>query len=482
MLLFSFLNRACILYFQIYEKLKYIPIFVEINKLPVMKTRILLPAFILLGLLFSTQISFSQIQIHSMPAVTPEDMVEHLVGLGVYYTDVTYQGADQAGGIFSNGSSTNIGIETGIFLTSGAGYIIPGPNTSTSTGANNGLVGHPLLDNLTSSTSYDASVLEFDFLPLNDTVKCQFVFGSEEYNEWVGSSFNDVFGFFVTGPHPAGGNYIDKNIALIPGTDTPVAINNVNNGYAPGGVSPTGPCTNCEYFVDNTFGATIEYDAFTTVITFWVLVIPDEEYHFTIAVGDVGDHIYDSGVLLEGTSFKSLGPPDFLSFDFLMEQNSELAFDITGELLGNEVYLEIPPDVDKTDLVADFEVRGVDVFVGDVLQETGITENDFSEPLNYHLEGYANNDWTINVVTVTDIAQQKLQSVVIGPNPSNGLISINNADEIDVKVYNLLGRVIFEQSAHQNNNSILINDLQEGIYFVQLEKDGFTEIRKVIVN
>lgn len=447
-----------------------------------MKTQILLPAFIFIGLLFSIQVSFSQIEIMPLTEVTPEEMVEHLVGIGVYFTDITYQGADQASGIFTNGSSTNIGIETGIFLTSGAGYVIPGPNTSTSAGANNSMGGHPLLNALTSSTSYDAAVLEFDFLPLNDTVKCQFVFGSEEYNEWVGSSFNDVFGFFVTGPDPEGGNYMDENIALIPGTDIPVAINNVNNGYAPGNIAPTGPCENCEYFVDNTFGTTIEYDGFTTVITFWVLVIPDEEYHFTIAVGDVGDHIYDTGVFLEGTSFKSLGPPDFLSFDFLMENNPELPFDINGEILGNEVYLEIPPDVDITDLVTNFEVRGVNVFVGEVLQETGVTSNDFSEPLEYHLEGYANNNWTINVVTVTDIPQQKLHSVVIGPNPSNGFINIKNADEVDVKVYNLLGRIVFEQSAFLNKKSAQINDLQEGIYFVELEKDGFAEIRKVIVN
>ena len=179
-----------------------------------MKTRILFPAVILLSLLFTTHISYTQIEIIPIPEVTPDDMVEYLIGIGVYYDNVTYQGADIASGIFNNGSSTNIGIETGIFLTSGSGYIIPGPNTSNSSGANNGMGGSVLLNDLTTATTYDASQLEFDFLPLNDTVKCRFVFGSEEYSEWVGSSFNDVFGFFVTGPDPVGGNYINKNIWL----------------------------------------------------------------------------------------------------------------------------------------------------------------------------------------------------------------------------------------------------------------------------
>ncbi len=447
-----------------------------------MKTRFLLPAVILLSLMFTTHISFSQIEILPGPDVTPEDMVEYLIGPGVYYDNVTYQGADIASGIFNNGSSTNIGIETGIFLTSGAGYIIPGPNTSTSAGVNNGLGGHPLLNSITTATTYDASVLEFDFLPLNDTVKCRFVFGSEEYNEWVFSSFNDVFGFFVTGPNPDSGFYMNKNIALVPGTEIPIAINNVNNGYAPAGVVPSGPCTNCEYFVDNTNGATIEYDAFTTVITLWVLVIPDEEYHFAIAIGDAGDHIYDSGVLLEGTSFKSLGPPDFLSFDFLMQHNPGLSFDITGEIVGNEVYLEVPPGTDLTSLVADFEVRGVYVFADNIIQEPGITPNDFSDPLVYHLEGYAYNDWTIHVDILTDIIQHQLHSVVIGPNPSAGKINIGNVNGIDVKIFNLLGNVVFEQPAYLNDKSLIIDDLPQGIYFVELAKEGFTEIRKVIVN
>ena len=434
-----------------------------------MKTRFLLHAVILIGLLCSTHISFSQIEILPGPDVTPADMVEYLIGTGVYYDNVTYQGADVASGIFNNGSTTNIGIETGIFLTSGSGYVIPGPNNTTSAGVNNGLGGHPLLNMITTATTYDASVLEFDFYPLNDTVKCEFVFGSEEYNEYVGSTFNDVFGFFATGPDPVGGNYNNKNIALIPGTNIPISINTVNNNSF------------SEYYVDNTNGATIQYDGFTTVITLWVLVIPDETYHFAIAIGDAGDHIYDSGVLLEGTSFKSPGPPEFLSFNFLMEHNPELSFDITGQIAGNEVYLEVPPGTDLTNLVADFEVRGVEVFVDDVVQEPGITPNDFSEPLIYHLEGYAENDWTIHAVIVTGIVQQELHSVVIGPNPSVGKININNVNGIGVKVFNLPGNVVFYQPAYLNEKSLVIDNLKKGIYFVELEKEGSTEIRKIIV-
>ena len=233
-------------------------------------------------------------------------MVENIVGEGIQYSNVTFQGADGSRGTFSNGGSTNLGIGSGIFLTSGAGYNIPGPNAATAAGSNNGMPGHASLNAITTSTTYDAAVLEFDFIPESDTLRFKYVFGSEEYNEWVGSSFNDVFGYFVSGPDPMGGFYADKNIAIVPGTtNTSVTINNVNNGYAAGGVVPTGPCTNCTYYNDNTGGLTLEYDGFTTVMVAWLLVVPCEEYHIKIGVADAGDGIYDSGVFIEENSFES---------------------------------------------------------------------------------------------------------------------------------------------------------------------------------
>ncbi len=146
-------------------------------------------------------------------------MVENIVGEGIIYDNVTFTGANASRGIFNNGQSTNLGIASGIFPTSGAGYVIPGPNTSSSAGTNNGTPGDATLNSITTSTTYDAAVLEFDFIPESDTLRFKYVFGSEEYNEYVDSSFNDVFGYFVSGPNPMGGQYANKNIAIVPGTE-----------------------------------------------------------------------------------------------------------------------------------------------------------------------------------------------------------------------------------------------------------------------
>ena len=105
-------------------------------------------------------------------------------------------------------------------------------------------------------------MLEFDIAPDCDTLGIKFVFGSEEYPEFV-NSYNDAFAFFISGP-----GMPQQNIALLPNSNTPVTISNVNNG-----TTNNGPCSNCNYYIPNGTGAfsqsqyndpnVIEYDGFT---------------------------------------------------------------------------------------------------------------------------------------------------------------------------------------------------------------------------
>jgi gliding motility-associated-like protein len=234
---------------------------------------------------------------------TPNQLVQNvLVGTGVVITNVTYTGAAVAIGEFNNGGTTNIGLNRGIIMSSGAATIAVGPNNSGSAGQSNNQPGDPQLAALIPGyTCNDASVLEFDFVPLSDTIRFRYVFASDEYPEFSGSSFNDVFGFFISGPQPGlPVPYLNYNMARLPITNLPVTINTVNNGT--GG---NGPCMNCQYYVNNNAGITIQYDGFTTVLTAWAAVVPCQQYHFKIAVADAGDYIYDSAVFLEENSFST---------------------------------------------------------------------------------------------------------------------------------------------------------------------------------
>jgi gliding motility-associated-like protein len=219
-----------------------------------------------------------------------------LLGSGVTASNVSFTGASTAMGFFSN-TSTGFPMDSGIIITSGSAVLAEGPNNQGGAGMNNQLPGAAILDAITTSTTYDASILQFDFVPQSDTISFGFIFASEEYEEYVGSSYNDVFGFFISGPRPnqPTNPYADENIALIPGTSTAVAINNVNQNL------------NTSYYVNNNGGAEIQYDGRTVKMSAIAHVICNQTYTIKLAISDAGDGVLDSGVFLEAASFSSSG-------------------------------------------------------------------------------------------------------------------------------------------------------------------------------
>lgn len=237
------------------------------------------------------------------PTYTPQQLVEDvLIGQGVEVSNVAFTGASASRGYF-NGSNSNIGLSAGVVLSSGRVTDAAGPNVSTAgstqeEGTDFGTAGDPALTAISGSLAgtFNAAVLEFDFIPSSDTVQFRYVFASNEYMFWVGTAnINDLFAFFLSGPGISG----EQNIALIPGTTTPITMVNVNANV------------NSQYYIDNgdeigeAGGQTVNYNGFTTVMTAMAVLTPCEEYHIRLAVADGGDGFYDSAVFLEEGSFSS---------------------------------------------------------------------------------------------------------------------------------------------------------------------------------
>ena len=256
----------------------------------------------------------SKAQLTVSNTMTPTQLVQNvLLGGGVTASNITFNGVSVAAGSF-NGTSSNIGFSSGVILATGDVGVAVGPNNSgsLSNGGSGSSSTDPELTSIATNTLYDATILEFDFVPVSDTVKFRYVFASEEYPEYVCSNYNDVFGFFISGPNPAGGTYTNKNIAIIPTSAPPlaVAINSVNPGVA--GSSGTGTCTSLAYsslYFDNQTppGTSVQYDGFTVPLTAISAVNCGQTYHIKIAIADVGDAAFDSGVFLEAGSFSSVG-------------------------------------------------------------------------------------------------------------------------------------------------------------------------------
>lgn len=263
--------------------------------------------FFMLGFYFQTQ---AQLTATAATGITPLQLVQnYLVGTGVTVSNVKFNGSLFAPsvsnqiGYFSTGiTATNLGFPSGVIMATGS--IASATNGQTTTPiSGTELTVVPELDQYAgTSTIRDAAVLEFDFIPVSDTIKFRYVFGSREYPNYVCSMFNDVFGFFITGMNPSGPNYVSKNIALIPGTTLPVSINTVNGGVSAGSATPC-ILTNTQYYHSPI--ANITYNGLTTVLTAWALVIPCTSYHMKLAIADLGDNAYDSGVFLEANSFSS---------------------------------------------------------------------------------------------------------------------------------------------------------------------------------
>lgn len=239
---------------------------------------------------------FSQLTVSN--ALTPEQLVQNiLAGSGVTISNVTYTGTNQQIGTF-NGVNSNIGFNSGLILTTGEITNAIGPNNTGAAGTGLSNPGDADLDAIIFDGTNDACVLEFDFIPISDTVVFNYVFASEEYMEWVNSGVNDGFGFFISGPGingPFSNN--SRNIALIPGTTQFVTIDDVNAN------------SNAQFYVDNEnpVGQSVQYDGFTRQLQAVSQVICGETYHLKIVIADGGDDIYDSGVFLQAGSLISVG-------------------------------------------------------------------------------------------------------------------------------------------------------------------------------
>ena len=230
---------------------------------------------------------------------------------------------DQASKFSTNFNPSGLGLDGGILLTTGKSSVALGPNNAAN---NSNVTAIPVTGDVDlvqliapGQTVENAAILEFDFVATGLILNFDYVFASEEYPEFTASAFNDVFGFFLSGPGLAGpysGGAI--NIARTPTTNTGsnvVSIGNVNNG-----ITNTGPCRNCTYYVNNLIVANpshlyIQYDGFTVPLRATAPLICGQTYHIKLAIANVSDSAWDSGVFIKDFRIQPLVLLDNLGLD-----------------------------------------------------------------------------------------------------------------------------------------------------------------------
>lgn len=260
-------------------------------------------SFVLVGFLLS--LSIGALSASATYIATPvgtggvdaNTLATTILGSGITINSVTYTGANAASGTFTGGGSI-FGIDQGIVLTTGSA-------TEFGSHDNNQPGFAPLQQLNGGAQTFDAAVLDIRFVPTGSTINFKYVFGSREYPVFVDSEFNDVFAFYVNGTAPS------NNQALIPGTTTPVAINNINCGNAD--MPPSGAKPHCDLFIDNRNGDKgLSADAlggWTQPFQLTASVNPGVQNELTLAIADTSDAILDSAALIQAGTFVSCGGP-----------------------------------------------------------------------------------------------------------------------------------------------------------------------------
>jgi gliding motility-associated-like protein len=249
-------------------------------------------------------------RVHAQLNITPSNnataLAQAITGKGVKITNAKFTGNATAGGTFTNSNTNDLGIASGIILSTGNTATINNKASFFSSTPHNPVPGGDAdLTTIVGSQTYDGAVLEFDFTAVGDSILVNFVFGSEEYPNYNCTNYNDAFAFLISGPGYTG----KKNIALVPGTTIPVSINSINDGTSNGSntacvnLGPGSPFTGL--FVNNNGNQNVAFNGYTKVLTAKAKVQPCQTYHIKLAIADVADNIYDSGVFIEGNSFKS---------------------------------------------------------------------------------------------------------------------------------------------------------------------------------
>lgn len=275
-----------------------------------------------------------------------EGLIKSFLGEGIvlksYQTHIFRNGTSL--GTFSD-KSVSTGIESGIVMSTGSVKYIDKFNPTNSV-APDGLMnldstedreikslawnqGDNDLESLLGkgNKTYDVCSIEMEVIPMADTLEFNYVFASQEYDEYVGSKFNDIFAIYVSGK----GIGQKRNLATLPNSRIPISINNVNSGNPQANI----PATNGSFHIRNLGEINLNYDGFTRLMSIKQKVVPYEVYRIKIVIADVGDGALDSGVLLENKSMISYSNSFSVPFDdndYSIMEDSEMILERVCEL------------------------------------------------------------------------------------------------------------------------------------------------------
>ncbi|RXR35313.1 fibronectin type III domain-containing protein, partial [Flavobacterium piscinae] len=265
---------------------------------------------------------------YTVPELVQDILINSTCALvsNITWSTGTNFGSENGIGYFEQNGST-FPFENGIVMTTGNAASSPGPNLNTLGDGNQAWVGDADLEAIILAAtgnpmnSRNASIIEFDFVPLTDFISFDFIFASEEYGTFQ-CTFSDAFAFLLTDLN----TNVTTNLAVIPNTNVPVSVVTIRDQAHNDDCGSVNP----EYFDAfyelptglNPLGAPIDYNGVTIPMIASSSVIPNNTYRIKLVIADRQDNSFDSAVFLKGGSF-NIGNIE-LGEDFLVASGNAL--------------------------------------------------------------------------------------------------------------------------------------------------------------
>jgi gliding motility-associated-like protein len=389
---------------------------------------------------------------------SPAQLVDLLLGNSCVEVSNISVSSTQAVAYFNQNGST-FPIPEGIIIRNGVATFTQGPYTGANLSSSVTASGDPFLQTLSdanggTSPIVDAEYLEFDFIPLSNSFSFNFLFASNEYGFYQ-CEFSDVFAFVLTNLSSG----VSTNLAVIPGTSTPVSVTTIRNSIYNDPSSPNNSCASVNpgffgiYNVGNP-ASTLNMRGQTVVMNASSSVVPNTPYRIRLVIGDYANSGFDSAVFIAAGSFTTtldLGEDQIICTGdtFQLDTNLDNTFTYTWFENGNP----IPGETNSTYTVTQAGTYTVEAVRGTCLITDTIVFTDLAvtNPSNlltcntgaatYNFNLTTNNEAALGIDTaIYDVFYYESPADIVANNPiPNGdLTSYPSAggQTIYIKIFN----------------------------------------------